>query len=390
MPHGTAHDAAQDITTTFIGRQYAIGDQKRRRAQMVCDHAEGCQLIASGLRAIEVFLGGDQIAEQVNVVIVVQALKHGRDPLQPHACIDRWLGQILACAVGLLVELHEDEVPDFDEPVTILVRATGRATRNAFAMIVEYFRARAARASIAHRPEIIGCADPDDLAVIKSGNLFPDRGGFVIFSIDCDEQLLRIERELLGAQLPSERDRVFLEIIAKGKITQHLEECVVTRSISDIVEIIVLAARAHAFLGRGCPRPRRRFGPGEYVLERDHAGIHEQKRRVVLWDERRGRLTQMTSLLEEGEKGLANLVYAGHGQHCVLAMRVGPNESAQILHRRYKGPFAARQAGCATKGQFIDLKCERSCPEMPDFRAYQITLRRRPADRHPAQTPCRH
>ena len=44
----------------------------------------------------------------------------------------------------------------------------------------------------------------------------------------------------------------FLEIIAEGKIAQHFEKSVVARGVADIVEIIVLAAGAHAFLrGRG-------------------------------------------------------------------------------------------------------------------------------------------
>ena len=43
-------------------------------------------------------------------------------------------------------------------------------------------------------------------------------------------------------------DRLFLEIVAEGEIPQHFEEGVVARGIADIVEIIVLAAGADAFL----------------------------------------------------------------------------------------------------------------------------------------------
>ena len=42
-----------------------------------------------------------------------------------------------------------------------------------------------------------------------------------------------------------------LEVIAEGEIAQHLEEGVVPGGVADIVEIVVLAAGAHAFLRRG-------------------------------------------------------------------------------------------------------------------------------------------
>ena len=60
MAHRAAHDAAQDIAAAFIRRQDPIGNQEGRRPEMVGNDAEGGELVACGLRAIEVFLGGDQ------------------------------------------------------------------------------------------------------------------------------------------------------------------------------------------------------------------------------------------------------------------------------------------------------------------------------------------
>ncbi len=54
------------------------------------------------------------------------------------------------------------------------------------------------------------------------------------------------EAELLRQQLPGESDGVLLEIVAEGKIAQHLEEGVVAARVADVVEIVVLAARADA------------------------------------------------------------------------------------------------------------------------------------------------
>ena len=44
------------------------------------------------------------------------------------------------------------------------------------------------------------------------------------------------------------QDGLFLEIVAKGEIPKHFKEGVVPRRIADIVQVIVFAAGAHAFL----------------------------------------------------------------------------------------------------------------------------------------------
>jgi hypothetical protein len=54
--------------------------------------------------------------------------------------------------------------------------------------------------------------------------------------------------EFLGDQVPGSSIATFLEIVAEGEIAEHLEEGVVARGVADIVEIVVLAAGAHAFL----------------------------------------------------------------------------------------------------------------------------------------------
>ena len=43
-------------------------------------------------------------------------------------------------------------------------------------------------------------------------------------------------------------DRLFLEIVAEAEIPQHLEERMVPGGVADIVEIVVLATGADAFL----------------------------------------------------------------------------------------------------------------------------------------------
>src|SRR5271170_4326772 len=117
--------------------------------------------------------GADQRAHQIDVVIVVHALQHGRDALEAHAGVDRGARQANALAAWQRLELHEDEIPDFDEAVTVRVRRTGRPARYLVAMIVEDLRARSAGAGVAHRPEIIGGGDADDPRIGQTGDALP-------------------------------------------------------------------------------------------------------------------------------------------------------------------------------------------------------------------------
>ena len=111
--------------------------------------------------------------------------------------------------------------------------------------------------------------------------LRPQHGGVVVLGIDGDQQPVLGEAELLGHQVPGELDRAILEIIAEREIAEHLEEGVMPRGVADILEVVVLAAGAHAFLRRGGARIGALLGAGEDVLELHHAGIGEQQRRVV-------------------------------------------------------------------------------------------------------------
>ena len=93
VAHAAAHDPAQHIAATLVRRQHAFGDQERRRAQMVGDDAMRGLLLAIGIDAGEIGDSLDQRAEQIDLVIVVGALQHRGDALEPHAGIDRGRGR---------------------------------------------------------------------------------------------------------------------------------------------------------------------------------------------------------------------------------------------------------------------------------------------------------
>ena len=150
---GAAHDAAQNVATAFIARQDAINHEEDGGADVVGDDFErGLREVITASRFCR---GGNQVAEDVDFVVGVDVLQHGGDALQPHAGINGRARQWFHRAAGVALKLHEDDVPDFDEAVAVFFRRAGRAAPDVRAVIVEDFRAGAAGAGVAHRPEVV-------------------------------------------------------------------------------------------------------------------------------------------------------------------------------------------------------------------------------------------
>ena len=122
---------------------------------MVGDHPERGEVVL--LRSVPQRGRGrfDQIAEQVGLEHAVDALQDGRHALQPKTGVDRGARQRLPLLLRHLLELHEDQVPEFEEAIAVLLRAARRSAPDMLAAVDEDLGARAARAGIAHRPEIV-------------------------------------------------------------------------------------------------------------------------------------------------------------------------------------------------------------------------------------------
>ncbi len=268
-------------------------------------------------RAVDVGIGDvggcrDQRLEQIDVVIVVDTLHDGGDALEAHAGVDGRTRQAGARTIRMLLELHEHEVPDFDPAIAVFIRRARRTAPDLVAMVVKDFRARTAGAGIAHLPEVGLGAEPHDTIFGNAGDLLPELERLVIVLIDGDHETVAGEPPVLGQKVPGEFNRFGLEIIAEGEIAQHFKEGVVARGEPNIVEVIVLAACAHAFL-----RGRRRgigplFDAGKDVLELHHAGIGEHQRRIVARHKRAGRHGFMAVTGKVIDKARAKIVYAGH------------------------------------------------------------------------------
>ena len=251
VAHRPAHDPAEDIAPALVRRQHAVGDQEAARAQMVGDDPVARLVVAFGLGVGQLLAGVDQPPEQVDLVIVGRALQHRGDALEAHAGVDALARQLGDDLVRRLLVLHEDEVPDLDEAIAVLVGAARRAARDVLAMIVENLRAGPARAVVAHRPEIVLGRDADDPAFGQAGDLLPQIERLVVGVIDRRRQPVGAEAPFLRQQVPGELDRAVLEIIAEREIPEHFEEGMVPRGVADIVEVVVLAARPNAFLRTG-------------------------------------------------------------------------------------------------------------------------------------------
>src|SRR5262249_54443676 len=249
---------------------------------------------------------------------------------------------------GQLLELHEHQIPDLDEAVAFGIRRAGRTAGNVRPVVVEDFRARTAGPEIAHLPEIVGAGDADDLAVGQPGDLLPLSDGDVVIDVDGDYQAVGWQDEFLGDQIPGELDGAILEIIAKGEVAEHLEEGVVARGVAHVVEVVVFAAGAHAFL-RGCgAHIGTLLETGEDVLELHHAGIGEHQGRVVDRHERRRRHDLVVVPGEVVEKLRPDLVDAAHARPSIAAAShaAAPSPSRRARTARDSAAFSGGSAPC--------------------------------------------
>ena len=130
--------------------------RKRAGADVIRDDAQAAVGEIAGVE--QRGRGLHQVLEQVDVVVVGDALHHRRHALETRARVHGRLRQRRELAVGRAVELHEHEVPDFDPAIAVGIGRARRAARNVRAVIEEDFGARTAGAGVAHLPEVVGAA----------------------------------------------------------------------------------------------------------------------------------------------------------------------------------------------------------------------------------------
>ena len=255
-------------------------------------------------------------------------LHDGRDALEAHAGVDVLVRQVRHRAVLLAVVLREDEVPELE--VAVAVVAAGAAVLAAapelLALVEVDLRARAAGTGGAGRPEVVVRAQARDV-VVGDALLVPQLDRLVVVLEDGHVEALLGQAQVLGRgdELVGPGDRVGLGVAAEGEVSEHLEEGEV-RGVADVVDVVgaqALLAGAGADLWHGALAL-------VVLLELVHAGVGEQKRRVV-GHERRRRVQLAALLLEEAQEVLADLG-GGHGL-VVGGAHVSPLPQAALLEQ---------------------------------------------------------
>src|SRR5690606_35223271 len=280
---GTADDAAQHIAAALVGRNHTVGHEKCAGANVVGNHAQALlfQIPCPG------YLGdrAQQVLEQIDLVIAVNALHHRGDALEAHARVHGRLGQGLHAAIDGALVLHEDQVPDLDVAIQIVPFAAGRTAGNIFPVVVEDFGTGPAGTGVPHLPEVV-FIEAGEALWIDAHLLDPDIGRLIVTHVHRHPQALRGQLEDLGQDLPGEADGVFLEVVSEAEVAEHFAEGVMPGGEADVFQVVVLATGTHATLGTGSATEGGRFQPEEDVLELHHARIGEEQGRVVLGHER--------------------------------------------------------------------------------------------------------
>ena len=279
MTHGAANNPSQDVSATFIGRSNSVNNKKGTRADVVGDHPQGImmQISRSGyLRNV-----ADQFSEQIYLIVAVDMLKNRSNALKARTGINRWLWQWRHTSISFPFELHENQIPDFDVAITVLIRTARRTSCHIRPVIIEDFRAGAAGPGIAHRPEIVFFTQTREALRIDFHLIQPNVSRFIIILIDSDPESASRQSKLFSKKFPRKLNSLSLEIITERKIAQHLKKRVMTSGIAHVLQIVVLATRSYTSLGTGRPGPIPLFISKKYVLELNHTRIGEQQSRII-------------------------------------------------------------------------------------------------------------
>ena len=259
----------------------------------------------------------DKRLENVGVVVGTLPLQHHAEPLKAHAGVDVFGLQWFQGPVGQPVVLHENEVPDFNDPRMVLVDQLPAGLFRLFrfgAQVDVDFGAGAAGTLLAHLPEVVFLAAGEDVAFLHPflpvavgllvhlqpfGGIAPEYG---------DVEVLLVDFQDFSQVFPRIGDGLLLEIVPEGPVAQHLKHGVVVGVVPHLLQVVVLARYAQAFLGvrhpgMGCGRIAEKN-----VLELVHAGVGEHQRGVVFDHHRGGRHDVVLFRLEELQERLPDLL----------------------------------------------------------------------------------
>ena len=176
--------------------------------------------------------------------------------------------------------------------------------------------ARSARPDVGHPPPVLlvtgGKVAPAHESLGRQPDLVaPDVMRDVVGRIDRRREPLAGDPEVAREEVPGPVDRLALEVVAEAPVAEHLEQRVMTRRPSDLLEVVVLAGDPQDPLVVDGAGVRPLLGAGQRVLELDHARVREEQRLVAGGDEAGAGNHRVAALLEELDEAAADL---GAGQ----------------------------------------------------------------------------
>jgi len=307
VEHGPPEQPFDDILLFVVAGQHVFMDREGAGPHVVGDSPHPPAVVRGRLIPPAADLGHrlDERPEDVDVEVAVHPLEHGAGPLQAHPGVDvaaRQRGKVVR-RQPVAVELGEHEIPDFD------VAAIGHR--------IEDLAARAADAvgplrGRRRRPEVVVFAHPRDRLRRQADLVRPDPIGLVVILIDRDRELLGsdVEPVFRRQKLPGPVDGLPLEIVAEGKVAEHLEKGVVPRSAAHILDV----AGAEALLAGGGPGELELARAEEVILKLVHSRRREQHGGIPAGHEHVARPADAAFRLEKGEVGFAEFVGLHRGR----------------------------------------------------------------------------
>ena len=172
-------------------------------------------------------------------------------------------------------------VPELKVSVAVAARLAVRTSAAPLrASVVVDLRARSAR-SESDLPEVIVFSETDDLFFRHSDDVSPDLECLIIVFIYGSPEFFLRHLKPFRAEFPAPLQRFLLEVITEAEVTQHLKECAVAGSLSDVLYIV----GPDALLACGHPLFRRCLSTCKIRFERSHSGVDYKKALVVTRDQ---------------------------------------------------------------------------------------------------------
>ena len=321
LQHGAPDHPAHHVAAALVRGRDAVGGEEGHPAPVVGEDPVRLRRPLA-LAVGDARLAGDPAHDLLVAVGVedrVDLLQDPRGALEPEAGVDVLLRQRRQRAVGVQLELHEDEVPELEEAVALAARRALRpAAADLLAPVEEHLRVRPARPRAADRPEVVRAREPHDPLGRHAHRLPGPHRDLVLAEPelrvareDGDPDPVEVELHVLEHELPGELDRAVLEVLAEREVAEHLEEGQRPLVQADVVDV----GRPEDLLHGRQQRRRRLLEAEEERHQRLHPGRDQQRRAVVGARDQRGRGPELVALgLEELAEARAQLGGRSHAE----------------------------------------------------------------------------